>query len=375
MPDNNSPWGPKPGSGNGGGKGDGNSPWGTGGGNGGGKRPNRPQRPNRDNVIEGFKKRSGGGGGGNRSGGNNQLPEFNIPPWAFIIIPLAFLLFTSVFTVQGNQQAAILRFGDYVRTAGPGLNFKWPYPIETKIVEGVTDQREISVGINNDESLMITGDENIVDLKFKVLYVIKPEGGLSDYLFEIEDPNETVKATAESVVREVIGMNELDDIIGTERAPLIATVRQQLQSLLDEYQVGVEVVDVQFQETNPPEGAVTEAFDRVVASEQEAKAEVENAEAEFEKVTLEAEGRAAAILEEAEAYRDQVIAISQGEAERFLAVYEEYRKAPEVTRRRIYLETLEEVYRDADKVILDGAAGSGAVPYLPLNELNRGGSK
>jgi membrane protease subunit HflK len=239
----------------------------------------------------------------------------------------------------------------------------------------VTDQREITVGVNNDESLMITGDENIVDLEFKVLYVIKPEGGLSDFLFEIEDPNETVKATAESVVREVIGMNELDDIITTERAELIATVRQQLQTLLDEYQAGVEVVDVQFQKTDPPEGEVLEAFDRVVASAQEAEAEVNQARAEFNKVTLEAEGRAAAILQEAEAYRDQVIAISQGEAERFLAVYEEYRKAPEVTRRRIYLETLEDVYRDADKVILDGDAGSGAVPYLPLNELNRGASQ
>ncbi|MEP4052403.1 MAG: FtsH protease activity modulator HflK [Litorimonas sp.] len=371
MSDSNSPWGPKPGSGNNGGKGEGNSPWG----NGGGQRPNKPQRPNRDNVIEGFKARTGRGGGSGGGSGNAQLPEFNIPPWLFVLVPLVLLASTSIFTVQGNQQAAILRFGDYVRTAGPGLNFKLPYPIETKIVEDVTDQREITVGINDDESLMITGDENIVDLEFKVLYVIKPEGGLSDFLFEIEDPNETVKATAESVVREVIGMNDLDKIITTERAQLIATVRMQLQSLLDEYQAGVEVVDVQFQKTDPPEGAVLEAFDRVVASAQEAEAEVNNARAEFNKVTLEAEGRAAAILQEAEAYRDQVIAISEGEAERFLAVYEEYEKAPEVTRRRIYLETLEEVYRDADKVILDGEAGGGAVPYLPLNELNRGGSQ
>jgi len=372
MSDNNSPWGPKPGSGNNGGKGGGKSPWG----NGGGQRPNKPKRPSLDNV-EKFRPRSGGGGnrGGGSQGGTPQLPDFNIPNWAFIIIPIAYLIFASIFTVQGNQQAAILRFGDYVRTAGPGLNFKWPYPIEVRVVEDVTDQREITVGINDGESLMITGDENIVDLEFKVLYVIKPEGGLSDFLFEIEDPNETVKATAESVVREIIGMNELDDIITTERAQLIATVRQELQTLLDEYQAGVEVVDVQFQKTDPPEGAVLEAFDRVVASSQEAEAQINEARAEFNKVTLEAEGRAAAILQEAEAYRDQVTAISQGEAERFLAVYEEYKKAPEVTRRRIYLETLEEVYRDADKVILDSESGGGAVPYLPLNELNRGGSQ
>jgi membrane protease subunit HflK len=162
MSDNNSPWGPKPGSGNNGGKGDGNSPWG----NGGGQRPNKPQRPSRDNVIEGFKSRTGrGGGGGNRSGGNGQLPEFNIPSWAFLLVPLVLLAFTSVFTVQGNQEAAILRFGDYQRTVGPGLHFKWPNPVEKKYVRDVTNQRETLVGVrNNAESLMLTGDENIVDI-------------------------------------------------------------------------------------------------------------------------------------------------------------------------------------------------------------------
>ena len=361
-----SPWGKKPT----GSKPKADSPW---------SKPSRPGprpvntpergKPDLDKFFPGMRspQRTGGPRGPR---GTAEVPR--VPKWGFGLAAIALLAFTSVYTVQGNEQAAVLRFGDYVRTAQPGLNFKLPYPIESKVIENVTEQREITVGVSDDESLMITGDENIVDLEFTVLYVIKD---LGNYLFEIEDPDITVKATAESVVREVVGRNDLDNIITTERAALIAEVTQQLQTLLDEYQAGVQVIDVQFQRTDPPEGAVLEAFDRVVASAQEAEAEVNEARAEFNKVTLEAEGRAAAILQEAEAYRDQVIAISQGEAERFRAVYDEYRKAPEVTRRRIYLETMEEIYGDANKIILDGEAGSGAVPYLPLNELNRGGSQ
>ena len=184
MSDNNSPWGPKPGSGNNGGKGEGNSPWG----NGGGQRPNRPQRPSRENVIEGFKSRTGRGGGGNRGGGNGQLPEFNIPIWAFFLVPLILLLFSSVFTIQGNQEAAILRFGDYQRTVGPGLHFKWPNPVEKKYVRDVTSQRETLVGVrNNAESLMLTGDENIVDINFAVLWVIND---LESYLFKVDQPED-----------------------------------------------------------------------------------------------------------------------------------------------------------------------------------------
>ena len=326
-----------------------------------------------DKLIANFKNR--GGGGGARRGGGGGPDTGSLPKWLFPAAVGAYLLFTSVYTVQGNEQSAVLRFGDYVRTAGPGLNFKLPYPIETKITRAVTDQQEIAVGTTDDESLMVTGDENIVDVQFTVLYVIKD---LGDFIFEIEDPNETVKATAESVVREVVGRNNLDLIITTERETLIGEVTRDLQTLLDEYQAGVEIIDVQFQRTDPPEGDVLNAFDRVVSSEQQAEAEINNARAELNRVTLEAEGRAAAILEEAQAYRDTVIAVSEGEAERFRAVYEEYRKAPEVTRRRIYLETMEEIYGDANKVILDGQAGSGAVPYLPLNELgarNNGGSQ
>ena len=382
-----SPWGKK-----GGGKkptggkpsGNANSPWGkpTGKPNGkpgprivpGGRpdtsRPVGGQASNDlENLIKGFKSRRGGGPRGPRNIGGGDVP--GVPKWVLLAGVGAYLVFTSLYTVQGNEQAAVLRFGDYVRTAGPGLNFNLPYPLETKIIEEVTRQREITVGQTDAESLMVTGDENIVDLQFTVLYIIND---LESYLFKVDEPDELVKATAESVVREVVGQNELEAIITTERARLIAQVTEQLQGLLDEYEAGVQIIDVQFQRTDPPEGAVRNAFDRVVASDQQAEAAINAARADFNKITLEAEGLALARIQEAEAYKDRVIAIAQGEASRFEQVYEQYRLAPEVTRRRIYLETIEDIYGDADKVVLDSDAGSGVVPYLPLNELNRGQS-
>jgi len=382
--DKKSPWG-KPG-GNGGGKkptgNNSNSPWGKPTGKPGPKpvrpvspiggkpdrsRPNTGQGSNDlENLIKGFKSRRGGPRGPGGGGGRGDVP--GVPKWVLLAGVAAYLVFTSIYTVQGNEQAAVLRFGDYVRTAGPGLNFKAPYPIETKMIEEVTRQREITVGQTDAESLMVTGDENIVDLQFTVLYIIND---LESYLFKVDGPDALVKATAESVVREVVGQNELESIITTERARLIAQVTEQLQGLLDEYEAGVQVIDVQFQRTDPPEGAVRNAFDRVVASDQQAEAAINQARAEFNKVTLEAEGLALARVQEAEAYRDQVIAIAEGEASRFTQVYEQYKLAPEVTRRRIYLETIEDIYGDAEKVVLDSEAGSGVVPYLPLNELNR----
>ena len=367
MSDNNSPWGPKPGSGNNGGKGEGNSPWG----NGGGQRPNRPQRPSRENVIEGFKSRTGRGGGGNRGGGNGQLPEFNIPIWAFFLVPLILLLFSSVFTIQGNQEAAILRFGDYQRTVGPGLHFKWPNPVEKKYVRDVTSQRETLVGVrNNAESLMLTGDENIVDINFAVLWVIND---LESYLFKVDQPEDLVKSAAESVVREIIGKNELDPIITTGRSKFGGEVRQRLQGLLDEYESGVLVNDVQFQKTDPPTEVVDDFLDVVNAS-QEAERAINEARAYQNKIVLEAEGEAAKLIQQAEGYRDRVIADAEGEAQRFDLIYGEYKLAPQVTRQRMYLETLEKVYSDSEKIVLDGDAGSGVVPYLPLDQLNKKGN-
>jgi membrane protease subunit HflK len=366
MADNNSPWGNKPGGGSNG-NGGGNSPWGN-------KPPQRPKpsgRPSRDNVSDIFKTRGRNGGGGGGGGGTPQMPDVKLPKWLFILVPLAFLLFTMVFTVQGNQQAVILRFGDYVRDAGPGLHFKLPAPIETKRIVDVTSQRETLVGVRSDaESLMLTGDENIVDINFAVLWVIKD---LESYLFKVDQPDDLVKSAAESVVREIIGKNELDPIITTGRQQFGGEVAERLQALLDEYEAGVLINDVQFQKTDPP-ADVEDDFLDVVNAQQEAERAINEARAYRNTQVLEAEGTAAKLIQEAEGYRDRVIADAEGEAQRFKLIYDEYRQAPVVTRQRMYLETMEKVYQDAEKIVLDGEGGSGVVPYLPLDQLNRKGA-
>lgn len=379
MSDDKSPWGsgsPKGGSGKPGG-GKPNSPWGSG--------PGKPDRgrtsgsgersPDLDNVIEGFKSRvrSGGPRGPNRGSGANGGGDMKLPSGLPLIlaggVTLLLILSSMVFTVQGNQEAVVLRFGDYTRTAGPGLHFKMPNPIERKIVRDVTDQRETLVGIRNDaESLMLTGDENIVDINFAVLWVIKD---LESFLFKVDEPEDLVKSAAESVVREIIGKNELDPIITTGRQEFGGQVAVRLQELLDEYEAGVMVNDVQFQKTDPPAEVVDDFLDVVNAS-QEAERSINEARAYRNTQVLEAEGEAARFIQQAEAYRDSVVADAEGEAQRFKLIYEEYRAAPRVTRQRMYLETMEKVYGDAEKIVLDGAAGSDVVPYLPLDQLNRG---
>jgi len=370
---NNSPWGKPKGSG-GKGSGNGNNPWGSQGGNG---RPDRGRpKPGEgstdlDNVIQGFKsrvKRGGSGGGRGGSSGGGGGGDITIPKWIFVVAAVVLLLFTSIFTVQGNERAVVLRFGDYARTSGPGLHFKLPPPFETKIVKNVTSQRETRVGVGSlEESLMLTGDENIVDVNFTVLWVIKD---LESYLFKVDQPDDLVKSAAESVVREVIGKNELDPIITTGRQELRGVVTEQLQALLDEYEAGVLVNDVQFQKTDPP-AEVEDDFLDVVNAQQEAETDINEARAYRNKQVLEAEGSAARLLQEAEGYRDSVIADSEGEAERFRLIYQEYKEAPRVTRQRMYLETIEDIYRDADKIILDNEAGTGVVPYLPLDKLGK----
>jgi len=362
MPDNNSPWGNK----GGGGKKPGQNPWG----NQGKPDRNRPKpgegSPDLDNVIQGFKKLRSGGG--SRRPGDGNMGDTKIPKGVFAVMAAAFLLYLTVFTVQGNEQAVILRFGDYVRTSGPGLHFKLPPPLETKQIVNVTSQRETLVGVRSDaESLMLTGDENIVDVNFTVLWVIKD---LSAYLFKVDQPDDLVKSAAESVVREVIGKNELDPIITTGRQELRGAVAEQLQILLDEYEAGVLINDVQFQKTDPPKEVVDDFLDVVNAS-QEAEQAINEARAYRNKQVLEAEGTAARLIQEAEGYRDAVIADAEGEAERFRLVYEEYKLAPRVTRQRMYLETVEDIYSGSEKIILDSDAGQGIVPYLPLDQLNK----
>ena len=367
MPDKNSPWGPKGGSG--GGK---KNPWGNTGKPDRGRPGANDTSPDLENVIEGFKNRvrSGGGGGGRNGGGKGNDLFGKLGPFGIVLIGAAIFLITSmIYTVDQAERAIVLRFGEYARTEGPGLKFKLPAPIETKVIRETEVIQKDTIGGNDRASLMLTGDENIVDIDFTILWRITD---YKDYYFEVDEPRVAVRAVAESAMREIIGKNKLEEIITTERLAVTTAVRDLTQRTLDEYQAGVRIVEVQLQKADAPDqGGVVDAFRDVVDAEQDAETTVNEATRYQNDVVPRARGDAAKILQDAEGYRDSVIAEAKGEAERFNLIYEEYKAAPRVTRQRMYLETIEEVYKDADKIVLGSEAGSGVVPYLPLDQLTK----
>lgn len=356
-----------------GGQGGGQGPWGQG--------PRRPPwgqqqqppprppqgQPDLDDLLRQFRERFnfGGGGSGGRTGGSRGV-QWPMLAGIFVFLWLA----TGVYTVDEGSRGVIMRLGDYNRTTGPGIHFHLPAPIEARQVINVTGQRVDEIGFvtgasnrvtdNSDESLMITGDRNIVEVHFRITYNIK---NVVDFAFNVRNPVTTaeqpgaVRQVAESAMREVIGQRQLEQIITTDRASVEDSVREVMQSTLDEYQAGVQVLQVQLLRAAAP-SAVIEAFNDVVNAGQDAETLVNNAERET-----------ARIVNEAQAYRERTIREATGEAQRFSAVYAEYRQAPQVTRDRIYLETMERVYRNGELIILDQRAG--AVPYLPLDNLRR----
>jgi len=363
MSDNKSPWGqgPKNSGGN-------KSPWGDKG------RPDRSRpkpgagSPDLENVIQGFTKRvrTGGPRGGSGGGGNNPLNKFG-PLGMFVGIGLIALVLTSFYTVDQTEEALVLRLGKYQRTAAPGLNFKFPTPIETVIKQETKVVKKTDIGGNSRTSLMLTGDENIVDINFTVLWRISD---IKNFIFEVDETPVAVRAVAESAMREIIGKNKLEEIITTGRLDITLAVRDLMQETLNEYNAGVEVVEVQLQKADPP-SAVVESFRDVVNAAQDAETKVNQATAIKNDIVPKARGEAAQIIQDAEAYKGRVVAEAEGEAQRFILVLEEYKAAPRVTRERIYLETIEEVYAPAEKIILDNQAGSGVVPYLPLDQLGK----
>jgi membrane protease subunit HflK len=275
----------------------------------------------------------------------------------------------------------VLRFGKDVREVQPGLNYHLPYPIETVLTPKALRVNKIDIGMRvvedgrrnstrdvPEESLMLTGDENIVDVDFSVLWKVKPTG-VGEYLFNIQNPEGTVKAVAESAMREVIGRSEIQPILTGARQTIETAVQDLMQKTLDSYGAGIFVQQVQMQKVDPP-AQVIDAFRDVQA----ARADLERAQNEAQtyanRVVPEARGRVAQITQAAEAYKSQTVAEATGQTSRFLKIYEQYEKAPAVTRQRMYLETMERVLGATDKIILDnGAGGQGVVPYLPLNEL------
>ena len=370
MADNKSPWGNS-----GGGKkrpsGSGQNPWGQG-------KPDRnkprPSETSQDleNVIQGFKTRAfgnGGGGGRGPRGGMPSGPLAKFGPFGLIIaVGLAAMLLSTVYQVDQQEEAVVLRFGEYARMEGPGLNFKLPAPFETVQKARTRVVQKTTIGGNDNTSLMLTGDENIVDIDFTVLWRIND---LKDHFFEVDEPAGALIAVAESAMREIVGRSELESIITSERLATTIAVRDLMQRTLDEYKAGIEVVEVQLQKADAPDGKVVDAFRDVVDATQEKETLINEATAYQNRVVPEARGAAAKIIQDAEGYKGQVVAEAKGEAERFTLILGEYKAAPRVTRQRMYLETIEEVYRDADKILLDSEAGSGVVPYLPLNELTK----
>jgi membrane protease subunit HflK len=290
------------------------------------------------------------------------------------------------FTVRVNPEelGIVLRFGKYVRQLPPGLNFRWPYPIEQVTLPKVTRVNRIEIGMRGssatdgretsgairdvpEESLMLTGDENIVDVDFVVFWQIK---NAADYLFNIQNPEGTVKDVAESAMREIVGQSDIEPILTEARAKTEASVQELMQQTLDSYGAGVLVRQVQLQKVDPPQ-QVIDAFRDVQAARADKERLQNEARAYSNKVIQEAKGDAERILQAAQGYRGQVIAESRGEADRFLKVYDQYKLAPDVTRKRMFIETMQRVLGDTDKIIIDQKAGQGVVPYLPLPDLSK----
>jgi len=351
----------------------GGSPWGSpprGGGNGSG-RGQRP--PNIDEVVKKIqdliKKFIPGG----KSSGSK-------PIILGLILLIVIWAFSGLYRVLPDEQGVVLRFGKFVSTTQPGLNYHIPYPVETVLTPKVTKVNRIDVGFRSasdsgrtsgigdvsEESLMLTGDENIVNIDFSVFWVIKDAG---KFLFKIQSPVETVKAAAETAMREVIAKSKLQSILTEGRSKIEIETQEIAQSLLDEYESGIQLTQVQTQKADPPD-EVIDAFRDVQAARADMERSKNEAEAYQNDVIPRARGEAAKILQEAEAYKKQVVAAAEGEASRFLAIYTEYAKAKRVTQERMYLETMEKVLADIDKVIIDRKAG-GVVPYLPLPELTK----
>jgi membrane protease subunit HflK len=287
--------------------------------------------------------------------------------------------FSGFFKVEPDEIGVVLRFGKFVREVQPGLNYHLPYPIETALTPPALRVNKIDIGFDMrggatmrdvpEESLMLTGDENIVDVDFSVLWKIKPNA-VGDYLFNVQNPEATVKAVAESAMRQVIGQSNIQPILTGARQNIETAVQARLQKTLDDYGAGIQVQQVQLQKVDPP-SQVIDAFRDVQAARSDLERLQNEAQTYANRVVPEAKGRASKIVQDAEAYRQQTVADAKGQTSRFLQIYDQYKKAPDVTRERMYLETMEHILGNTDKTIIDTGpqSGPGVVPYLPLNSL------
>ena len=353
--------------------------------------------------------RKGGGGGpwgqGPQGGGSNQpdleellkrsqdklkqvMPGGSGVPGSFVfllVIVLAALVafYAFTFRVNADELGVVMRFGKVHRQELPGLHFRLPYPIEEVRLPKMTRQNIIEVGMRSgvgtrgfpggvrdvpEESLMLTGDENIVDVDFVVYWRIKDA---QEYLFNIQNPEVTVKEVAESVMREVVGQQNIQPILTEARQTTEQSVQKLMQTVLDSYKAGIRIDQVQLQKVDPPT-QVIDAFRDVQAARADQERLQNEARAYANRIVPEARGEAERILQGARGYKEQTVAEANGQTARFLKVLEEYKKAPEVTRKRMYLETMERIFGGTDKIIVDGkSGGQGIVPYLSLDQLQK----
>ncbi len=303
---------------------------------------------------------------------------------AVVLLGVIAWLLSGLYQVEPNEVGLNKIFGAYTGKTSPGLNYNLPFPIGSVQKLKVTDRQVTNIGFVSrqdarspgsqlqmdlpEESLMLTGDENIADVKFVVIWQIDPLRP-EDYAFNIANQRETVKAVAESAMREIIGRSQIQKILTAERKVIEPAVQELMQKILNSYKAGILILQVQLQSVDPPEQVIA-AFRDVTAAQQDQNRLRNEAEAYANRVVPEARGKAAATIQEAEGYRLQTVAEATGQAARFKQVYDEYKKAPDVTRQRLYLETMEKVFGGMDKVILDqSGSGQGVVPYLPLGAL------
>jgi membrane protease subunit HflK len=352
-------------------------------------------RKGQEKIIDflNAKKKSSGGNGSNFVKSNIPFSKIS---FLFIFVILLFWLSTGFYTIQTDEEGVVLRLGKYVRTSIPGLNYKLPSPIETVTKVSVTRINREIIGFRSsgtqiqtssfslfnqhpiestddniqtvpEESQMLTGDENIVDINFDVQWKIK---NAKDFLFNLRDlGNEnTVKSCAESAMREVIGIKKISDALAEERFQIEQKAKQLLQQMLDSYKMGVEIVRLQMLRVQPPT-EVIDSYRDVQSAKADKEKLINEAYAYRNSIIPRSRGEAQKFLQEAEGYKQQVIANAKGEASRFISIFNEYQKAKDVTKKRMYLETMEQLLSGMDKIIMDSKSSSSTVPYLPLQEL------
>ena len=369
--------------------------WGRGN-NNGSEPPRRPPNkgdgpPDLDEVWRDFNNRLGSlfgrkpkrgdnrfGGGGNGSGGSGlpQLPKSSPKTVGIVIVVIIGLWLASGFTiVQEGQVAVVTKFGKYTKTLPPGLQWRMPYPIEDHQNVNISQLRTFEVGFRGTgrnkvlpESLMLTTDENIVDLQFVVQYRLMSTGA-PDYLFKTSQPDESVRQASETAMREIVGRKPMDFVLYSGRTEVATEVQQLAQSILDVYQTGIQISTVAIQNVQPPE-QVQAAFDDAVKAGQDRERQVNEGNAYANKVLPEAQGQVARMMQDAEGYRATVVGDAIGDTARFTSVETQYARAPEITRERMYLSTMQEVLQKTSKIMIDSDSSNNML-YLPLDQIMR----